>query len=92
MLVGASRVAKRADGGVKLIVALDNDAAQLTDLDGSRALRAGSYSVVFSSGASLHAVFVCVASLIFARLLDTPPGVASGEVALPLKIPKVCGN
>lgn len=50
MLVGATRVAKGAEGGAKLVVTLDAAAAQLTDLDGSRALRAGSYSVVFSSG------------------------------------------
>ena len=49
-LVAAQRVTKQEDGSAEMLLTLDPAAVQLTDLDGSRALRTGSYTVVFSSG------------------------------------------
>jgi hypothetical protein len=57
-LVAARRVTKGANGRVELGVALDIHAMQLTTLDGERRVRAGSYSVAFSSGVASKEVVV----------------------------------
>ena len=70
-LVGTARVAKSATGSAKLLLELDHEAMKLTDLDGSRALRAGTYRVVFSSGVSGGEVGVAL------TLTQRAPGVVA---------------
>ena len=50
-LVAARRVRKRSDGTAEVMLELDPQAMQLTNLDGTRAARDGAYEVVFASGA-----------------------------------------
>ena len=58
-LVGVQRVHKSAaDGRAKLLLVLDGEALKLTAIDGERAVRDGSYSVVFSSGVASDEVAV----------------------------------
>ena len=49
-LVAARRVRKRSDGTAEVMLELDPQAMQLTNLDGTRAARNGAYDVVFGGG------------------------------------------
>lgn len=51
-LVAARRARTDAQGGAKLVIALDTEALQLTGLDGVRSVRDGLYTVVFSTGSA----------------------------------------